>query len=148
MGEGASSRSGRQRTAAAALARAALLEVDLARPADGLVIVGALGTRRGARAEVVADATRLLGRALSGPVMGRARRAAWLLRNVPVAVPLEGQVVEDRLDLVWEEAGGLVVVRVATTPTDRDPPPLPPDVLGAALGRPVRELLVLDLSVG
>ena len=148
VGEGASSRSGRQRTAAAALARAALLEVDLARPADGPVIVGALGTRRGARAEVVADATRLLGRALSGPVMGRARRAAWLLRNVPVAVPLEGQVVEDRLDLVWEEAGGLVVVRVATTPTDRDPPPLPPDVLGAALGRPVRELLVLDLSVG
>jgi hypothetical protein len=55
-------------------------------------------------------------------------------------------VVEDRVDLVWEEAGALVVARVATGPAGGDPPHLPPDALAAALGRPVRELLVLDLS--
>jgi hypothetical protein len=139
-------RAGRQRAAAAALARAALLEVDLWRPADGVAVVAALGARRGARAAAVIEATRLLERALASPTIERARRGARLIRDVPVAVAADGAVVEDRLDLVWEEQGELVVVRVDTGSTDRIAPGLPPAALASALGQPVRELLVLDLA--
>ena len=116
----------------------------LGEPADGPAIVAALGARRGTRAEVVDDATRRLGRALAGPVVGRARRAAWVLRAVPVAVPVEGRVVEDRVDLLWEEAGGLVIARLETG--DRATRGLPPEALASALGRPVHDVLVLDLA--
>jgi hypothetical protein len=139
-------RSARQRAAAAALARAALLEVDLGRAADGPAVVAALGARRGARAEVIADATRLLGRALAGAVIGRARRAAWVLRDVPVALPAESAVREDRLDLVWEEAEGLVVARVDTGAPDSRP--LSPDALAPARGRPGQEARVVERSGG
>ncbi len=142
------SRTARQRAAAASLARAALLEVDLDEPADGPSVVAALGARRGARADVVGEATRLLGRALAGPVIVRARRAGRCLRDVPVAAPVAGAVVEERLDLVWEEGGELVVVRVGSGPGDRATPPLPDAVLASALGRPVRDVLVLDLAGG
>ena len=139
-------RAARQRAAAAGLARAALLEVDLGRPDDGPAVVSALGARRGARTEVVAEATRLLRRVLAGPVIERARRAVWVLRDVPVAAVADGSVTDERLDLLFEEVGGLVAVRVAPDPTGRGPRDLPPDALAAALGRPVREQLVLDLA--
>jgi ATP-dependent helicase/nuclease subunit A len=141
-------RSARRRAAAASLARAALLEVDLEKPADGPSVVAALGARRGARAEVVSEATRLLGRALTGAVIDRARRAGRWLRNVPVAAVVSDAVVEERLDLVWEEGDELVVVRVGGGFGDRAAPPLPDAVLASALGRPVREALVLDLAGG
>jgi ATP-dependent helicase/nuclease subunit A len=146
-GVGEPSRSARQRAAAAALARAALLEVDLRQPADGPV-VAALGARRGARADVVAEATRLLGRALVSPVIDRARRAARLVKDVPVALPAGDAVLEDRLDLVWEEDGGLVAVRVGSALASGATVPGPPDALSSALGRRVGEVLHLDLAGG
>ena len=57
---GALRRADRQRAAAAALARAGLLVVDLGRPSDVAAVVTALGARRGARPEVVSEAARLL----------------------------------------------------------------------------------------
>ena len=60
----------------------------------------------------------------------------------------DGAVAEDRLDLVFEEPGGLVVVRVDAGAGDAASPGLPPDALAPALGRPVREALVLSLSGG
>jgi ATP-dependent helicase/nuclease subunit A len=143
--QGTPDRSARARAAAAALARAALLELDLARPADAPGVVGALGARRGAEGGIVAEAARLLGRALADPVIGRARRAAWLGRDVPVAVLAEGTIQEDRLDLVFEESGALVAVRVEAGGA-RVSPRLSSEALGRALGRPVRELCVLDLT--
>jgi ATP-dependent exoDNAse (exonuclease V) beta subunit len=138
-------RAARQRASAAALARAALLVVDLARPADAPAAVAALGARRGARPEIVAEATRLLARALEDPMVVRARQASWLARDVPVAVGAEGSVMEDRLDILFEEPGGLVAVRLGDGATDAAPG-LPPDALARALGRPVREVLRLDLA--
>ncbi len=140
------SRLARQHAAAVDLARAALLRVDLGRPADASPVVTALGARRGARPEVVAEATRLLGRVLANPVIERARRASWLARDVPVAVEVAGAVTEDRLDILFEEPGGLVVLRVETDARDAVSPGLPPDALAAALGRPVLEMLTLSLS--
>jgi hypothetical protein len=79
-------------------------------------------------------------------VIERARRASWLARDVPVAVEVGGAVTEDRLDILFEEPGGLVVLRVETDARDAVSPGLPPEALAAALGRPVQELLTLSLS--
>ncbi len=143
---GSLTRATRQRLAAAALARAALLLVDLGRPDDALPVVTALGARRGARPEVVAEALRLLRQVMAGPVIDRARRASWLARDVPVAIAADGAVAEDRLDLLFEEPGGLVVVRVEAGAADAASTGLEPDALARALGRPVREVLTLSLS--
>ena len=139
-------RAARQRLAAGALARAALLLVDLGRPDDAPLVVTALGGRRGARPEIVADAARLLRQAMSGPVIDRARRASWLARDVPVAIAVAGAAAEDRLDLLFEEPGGLVVVRLEGGAAEVASPGLPSDVLSRALGRPVLEVLTLSLS--
>jgi ATP-dependent helicase/nuclease subunit A len=133
-------RAARQRRAAAALAREALLLVDLRKPDDAPGVVTALGVRRGARREVVDEAVRLLARALASPPMTRACAASWLARDVPVAVHVNGQVVEDRLDVLFEEQGELVVVRAGGAPGPAV------EALVAALGRPVREVLVLGLA--
>jgi hypothetical protein len=142
---GRPTRAARQHAAAIALARAAFLLVDLGRPDDAHKVVAALGARRGARREVVDEAARLLARALATPTLARARRASWLARDVPVAVVVDGAVVEDRLDLLFEEPGGLVVVQTGNA-VDGASPGLPAATLAAALGRPVREILVLDLA--
>jgi len=139
-------RAARQRLAAAALARAALLLVDLGRPDDAAPLVTALGGRRGARPEVVAEAARLLRQALAGPVIDRARRASWLARDVPVTIAVDGAVADDRLDLLFEEPGGLVVVRIEAGAAEGASTGLRPDALARALGRPVREVLTLSLS--
>src|SRR5262249_38680496 len=112
---------------------------------DAPKVVTALGVRRGARGEVVDEAVRLLARALATPALARARRASWLARDVPVAAAADGTVVGDRLDLIFEGQGGLVVVRIGNT-EDGSSPGLPTATLAAALGRPVREVLVLDLA--
>jgi hypothetical protein len=84
-------------------------------------------------------------RALADPVIGRARRAPWLTRDVPVAVEVEGAVAEDHLDIVFEEEGELVVVR-AGLPADGPSIALPAEILSAALGRPIREVAILNLA--
>ena len=120
--------------------------MDLGRPDDAPLVVTALGGRRGARPEIVADAARLLRQAMSGPVIDRARRASWLARDVPVAIAVAGAAAEDRLDLLFEEPGGLVVVRLEGGAAEVASPGLPSDVLSRALGRPVLEVLTLSLS--
>jgi hypothetical protein len=139
-------RAARQRQVARELARAALLVVDLARPDTAPAVVAALGTRRGARPEVAAEATRLLGRALAGPLVARARRAHWLARDVPVAVEVDGLVVEDRLAMVFEEPAGLVIVR-ATPATESGVPGPASEQLAPAFGRAVHEVLTLDVAL-
>ncbi len=142
-------RAARQRLAAGVLARAALLAVDLGRPDDALPVVTALGSRRGARPEVVAEAAGLLRATMSGPVIDRARRASWLGRDVPVTIAVDGVVADDRLDILFEEPGGLVVVRIETGAADATgiaSPGLRPDALSRALGRPVREVLTLSFA--
>jgi hypothetical protein len=77
--------------------------------------------------------------------MARARRASWLARDVPVAVETGGMIVEDRLDVLFEERRALVVVRVETG-VDGPSTALAPDTLAGALGRRVREVLTLELT--
>jgi ATP-dependent helicase/nuclease subunit A len=144
---GRPARGARQRAAAAALARAALRALISAVSTTRRPWSRRSARRRGARPEVVAAAGRRLAEVLADPVIARARRAAWLGRAVPVAVEVAGRVEEDTLDLVFEEPGGLVVVRFddgdAALPK---PPSLPAATLSRALGRPVLEVLALDLT--
>ena len=91
-------------------------------------------------------AARRLTEVLADPVIARARRSAWLGRDVPVAVEVAGLVQEDTLDLVFEEAGELVVVRFDDEPSAPAAPALPVTVLAQTLGRPVRETRVLSLT--
>jgi ATP-dependent helicase/nuclease subunit A len=139
-------RGARQRAAVAALARAAFRALDLGRPQDAPAVVTALGVRRGARPEVMAAATRRLAEVLAEPLIERARRAAWLGRDVPVAVETDGGVQVDTLDLVFEESGALTVVRFDDGGTVPPPSPVPTASLARALGRSVRETHVLGLT--
>jgi hypothetical protein len=65
-------------------------------------------------------------------------------RDVPVALEIDGTVVEDRLDIVFEEPDGLVVVRLGPAADDRTPE-RSPETFAPALGRPVTAVLTLDL---
>jgi ATP-dependent helicase/nuclease subunit A len=137
----------RTRAVALELARAALLGIDLASGAEEASrVVAALGARRGAAPEAVREAARFLARALASPAVRRARAAGGLRRDVPVALALDGALVEHRLDLLFEEDGALVAVRVAADPEGGPGSPLTAERLAGVLGRPVREVLVLDPS--
>jgi ATP-dependent helicase/nuclease subunit A len=136
-----------RRGAAARLARAALLALDLDRAADEAGrVVAALGARRGAPPETVREATALVARALASGPLRRAAGAAAVRRDVPVAAVVEGEVVEDRLDLLFEERGALVAVRLRVGADGEPDAPLGAEALGRLLGRPVREVVLLDLE--
>jgi hypothetical protein len=94
---------------------------------------------------VVAAAARQLTEVLADPVIARARRSAWLGRDVPSRW-IAGRVQEDTLDLVFEEAGELIVVRFDDEPSAPAAPVLPVTALAQTLGRPVRETRVLSLT--
>jgi hypothetical protein len=66
-----------------------------------------------------------------------------------VTIAVDGVVAEDRLDILFEEPGGLVVVRIETGAVDAPgiaSSGLRPDALSRALGRPVREVLTLSFA--
>jgi hypothetical protein len=69
-----------------------------------------------------------------------------LRRDVPVAVEVEGALAEERLAFLFEEAGGLVAVRIEAGEASAPAPALGLEALGRALGRPVREVVTLDLA--
>jgi len=153
-GTGGGDRAGRDRAAGrrlGALVHAALAAVDLARPETAAELVRALGTRQGAPPDLVAAALRRVRGALTGPVLARARRAAWVAREVPVTAEVEGALVDGRVDLVFEEAGGLVVVEFKVEGDADDAADAAEQVrlyaaaLARALGRPIREALVVPI---
>jgi len=136
------------RRATAGLARDALLATPLAGAAEAAPVVAALGARRGARADVVTAATGAVAAALASPILERARRAAWVRRDVPVAVDRDGTVVQERLGFVFPEGDGVVAVRLMGAPDADAAPGLSAAELGRALGRPVRAVLALAIDPG
>jgi ATP-dependent helicase/nuclease subunit A len=137
------------RARVARLVRATLAVADLACAAEAEALVAALGARHRLPADAVATARRGVATALAAPVLARAREAAWRLRDVPVAAEIDGVAVDERADLVFEEGGALVLVAWAAGDE-------PPDAaarrarlaaaLGRALGRPVRETVVVPAA--
>jgi ATP-dependent helicase/nuclease subunit A len=53
-------------------------------------------------------------RCLDHPLMKRVRKAKRLFREVPFSVSLEGKLVEGKIDLLFEEEGGWVIVDYKT----------------------------------
>ena len=109
-----------------------------------------------AAAQRAADAAE---RALALPVMQRARAAARVWRELPLWFPEGAELLEGVIDLVFEEDGALVVVDYKTdgiapgqalAQAAHHAPQLQlyGRGLAQALGRPVRERLVLFTSIG
>jgi len=138
----------RDGTRLGALVHAALAEIDLAHPDDAPALVAALGARHGVSAELISAATRLVRKAMGSPVAQRARRATWMAREVSVTAEIDGALVEGRVDLLFEEDGGLVAVEFKTDADATDAQEQAARYAGAvsrALGRPIREALVVRL---
>jgi ATP-dependent helicase/nuclease subunit A len=74
----------------------------------------ALGPLFGLDAETSRRASEHVARALSLPVMKRARAAGRAWRELPLWLPEDGKLIEGIVDLVFEEGGRLVVVDYKT----------------------------------
>jgi ATP-dependent helicase/nuclease subunit A len=134
----------------ALLVRRALALADLgsAEPAStwverAAVQVGGPGAR-------AALAARLVARALAAEPYRRAARAARVVREMPVTGVVAGRLVEDVLDLVFEERGRLVVAGVAVgTAVEEAAARLTAACAAlAASGRDVAEACLLALAPG
>ena len=100
-----------------------------------------------------------MGRVLDMPLIGRARQAKRVWREIPLFFPEEGKLVEGVVDLVFEEEDGLVVLDYKTegmapgeelSRADRHATQLRAYHRGLrdALGGPVKERFVVFTSVG
>jgi ATP-dependent exoDNAse (exonuclease V) beta subunit len=134
-----------------ALVHATLAAVDLARPEDAASLAETLAARRGLPLDLVSAAVRRVRRALDGPVLARARRASWVAQEWPVTAEVDGALVDGRVDLVFEEAEGLVVVEFKVEGDARDEGDadeqarLYARAVARATGRRVHETLVVPL---
>ena len=122
-------------------------------------MAGALAPSFGLDAEGAARAAEAAARALALPVMVRARQASRLWRELGVWFPDGTDLVEGKVDLVFEEDGGLVVVDYKTDHLSADQARAQaahhaPQLqlygrgLARATGLPVRERLVLFTALG
>jgi ATP-dependent helicase/nuclease subunit A len=100
-----------------------------------------------------------VGRVLDMPLIGRARHAKRVWREIPLFFPEEGKLVEGVVDLVFEEEDGLVVLDYKTEGMAPGEEALRADRHAAqlrayhrgirdALGRPVKERFVVFTAVG
>jgi len=119
----------------------------------------ALAPSLGLDAEGAARAAEAATRALALPVMARARRASRIWRELGLWFPDGADLVEGKVDLVFEEDGGLVVVDYKTDHLSAEQARAQaahhaPQLqlygrgLARATGLPVRERLVLFTALG
>jgi ATP-dependent helicase/nuclease subunit A len=119
----------------------------------------ALAPSFGIEPEGALRAAQAAARALTLPVMQRARRAPRSWRELPLWFADGGQLVHGFVDLVFEEDGGLVIVDYKTdhiTPAQALPQAAhhAPQLqlygrgLAQAAGLPVRERVVLFTAIG
>ena len=119
----------------------------------------ALAPSFGLDAEGAARAAEAATRALALPVMARARRSSRVWRELGVWFPDGADLVEGKVDLVFEEDGGLIVVDYKTDHLNAEQARAQaahhaPQLqlygrgLARATGLPVRERLVLFTALG
>jgi ATP-dependent helicase/nuclease subunit A len=87
---------------------------DLPASSRATAMAEALGPVFGLDAEAARRAADHVARALSLPVMERARGSSRVWRELPLWLPEDGRLIEGIVDLVFEEAGRLVVVDYKT----------------------------------
>jgi ATP-dependent helicase/nuclease subunit A len=90
--------------------------IDLGNPGSALPLAEAVAASLGQDQEAAQRAARLVQETLALPLLERARRAERLYRELPVVFPDGSDLVEGKVDLVFEEDGSLVVVDYKTDP--------------------------------
>ncbi|HEX9189840.1 MAG TPA: UvrD-helicase domain-containing protein [Vicinamibacteria bacterium] len=136
-----------------------LEDVDAGRPARVRAMAEALAPSFGLDAESAGRAAAQVERALSLPVMDRARRSPRVWRELALWFPDGAHLVEGIVDLVFEEQGQLVVVDYKSDAIGEDQAlaqaahhapqlQLYGRGLAQAAGQPVRERLVLFTAIG
>jgi ATP-dependent helicase/nuclease subunit A len=95
------------------LVHAVMERVDFASPETARDVTRAIARTAGVDGDLVEEAAGLVERALDTPIMRRAA-AARASREVPFCVSLDGVTVEGKIDLLFEEDGGFVVVDYKT----------------------------------
>ena len=130
--------------------------MDFARPAGAGAVALALARTAGLDPSAAEQAADLAVRALASPVMRRAAASTRAFTEVPFCVVWDGETVEGRMDLVFEESDGLVVVDYKTDilPAEgaaalveryRGQAEAYADSLSRAVGKPVKETVLLFL---
>jgi ATP-dependent helicase/nuclease subunit A len=88
--------------------------IPLYDPQQALPMAEALATGFGLTGDAASRAAGAVERALGLPVMERARASGRVFRELKLWFPLEGELVEGAVDLVFEEDGELVIVDYKT----------------------------------
>jgi ATP-dependent helicase/nuclease subunit A len=138
------------------LVHAVMEKIDFSNPAGAGGIALALARTAGLPQSAAEAAAVLVQRALGSEVMRRATASPRMLREVPFCVVSDGETVEGRMDVVFEESGRLVVVdyKTNTLPADgaaalveryRGQAKAYADSLSRAVGKPVKETVLLFL---
>ena len=136
------------------LVHALMERIDFDAPGDIGSTAEALARTMGAEKAEASEAARLAERSLEAPVMKRARRAASSFREVPFCVSHGEAMVDGKIDLLFDEGDGLVVVDYKTDATPdggweskaelyRDQATVYGAAAGIATGRPVKEVVLL-----
>jgi ATP-dependent exoDNAse (exonuclease V) beta subunit len=130
--------------------------MDFANPTGAGAVALALARTAGLDPSAAEQAADLVARALASPVMRRTVASPVVLREIPFCVVSGAETVEGRMDLVFEESGGLVVVDYKTDvlPAEgaaalveryRAQAEAYADSLARAVGKPVKETVLLFL---
>ena len=100
------------------LVHAVMETVPLDDPAAALPIALAVARAAGQGEPAARDAAALVAAILASPALERARRSRRVWREVPLSLARGGALLEGKIDLLFEEDGGLVVVDYKTDRID------------------------------
>jgi ATP-dependent exoDNAse (exonuclease V) beta subunit len=129
-------------------------KLDLAAPGDVAEIARAVALAKGLPAETVDEVTPIIEKGLKSDVIIRASAASKVWRELPFCIAHDGGTIEGKIDLVFEEADGLVIVDYKTNLFDegdtsalRERYRAQAEAYGLALSavsdRPVKEVVLL-----
>jgi ATP-dependent helicase/nuclease subunit A len=135
------------------------IALDASGPERTRAMAEALAPRYGLDPAAAVRAAEAASRALALPVFERARRAARVWRELPLWFPDGEELIEGKVDLVFEEDGGLVIVdyktdHIAPEQAQAQAGYHAPQLqlygrgLAQAAAMPVRERLVLFTTLG
>jgi len=96
------------------LVHAVMEKLDFEQPSTAIEITRAVALSSGLPEEAAAPAAALIGDALKSPVLERARGATRVWRELPFCLARDGATIEGKMDLVFEEEDGLVIVDYKT----------------------------------
>jgi len=95
-------------------------KLDLAAPGDVAGIARAVALAKGLPSEIVDEVAPIIENGLRSDVIRRACSASKTWRELPFCVARDGGTFEGKIDLVFEEADGLVIVDYKTNLFDDD----------------------------